>query len=113
LKLSKLKIKGFGIVPDSCEVVTVVVSSFMGHLGNWAADQAGEIFKLGSIDALTAYVRVRFSNEDFEGVNLYSHIKSDQFDKSLHEYTHELNGLTPIGKTTSPLRPLRTCTSEV
>jgi hypothetical protein len=63
----------------------------MGHLGNWIADHAGEIFKLESIDALTAYVRVSFSNEDLEDTNLYSLIKLDEFDKSLHEYTQELN----------------------
>jgi len=67
------------------------VSSFTGHLGNWAADHANEIFKLDNIDALTAYVCVSFSNEDLEGINLYSFIKLDQFDKSLHEYTHEFN----------------------
>ena len=91
LKQSKLKIKGFGIDPYSREAVTVIVSSFKGYLGNWAADHADEIFKLDSIDALTAYVRVSFSNEDLEGMNLYSLIKLDQFDKSLHEYTQEFN----------------------
>jgi hypothetical protein len=60
-------------------------------LGNWAADPADEILKLGSIDALIAYVRVILSNEDLEGVNLSSLIKLDQFDKSLHEYTQEFN----------------------
>ena len=44
LKLSKLKIKGFGIDPNSGEIVTVVVSSFTVHFGNWAADHADEIF---------------------------------------------------------------------
>ncbi len=44
LKQSKLKVKGFGIDPHSREVVTVVVSSFTGKLGNWAADHAEEIF---------------------------------------------------------------------
>ena len=34
LKHSKLKIKGFGIYSSSLEAVTVVVSSFTGHLGN-------------------------------------------------------------------------------
>ena len=48
LKQSKLKIKGFGINPNSCEVVTVVVFSITGHLGNWAADHADEIFMLGN-----------------------------------------------------------------
>jgi hypothetical protein len=67
------------------------VSSFTGHLGNWAADHADEIFKLDIIDALTSYVRVSFSNEESEDVNLYCSIKLDQFDKSLHEYTEELN----------------------
>jgi hypothetical protein len=43
------------------------VSSFTGPLGNWAADHADEIYKLDAIDALTAYVRVSFSNEDLEG----------------------------------------------
>ncbi len=62
----------FGIDPDSREVVTVVVSSFIGKLGNWAADHVEEIFKLNSIDALTAYVRVTFSNEDLEGENVFS-----------------------------------------
>ena len=66
------------------EAVTVVVSSFTGPLGNWAADRADEIFRLDSIDALTAYVRVRFSNEDLEGKNFYSLINLDQIDKSLH-----------------------------
>jgi hypothetical protein len=65
------------------------VSSFTGHFGNWAADHADDIFKLDNIDALTAYVRVNFSNEDLEGMNLYSLIKLDQFDNSLHDYTHE------------------------
>jgi hypothetical protein len=46
---------------------------------------------LDNIDALTAYVCVSFSNEDLEGMNLYSLIKLDQFDKSLHAYTQELN----------------------
>ncbi len=34
LKPSKLKIIGFGIDPNSCKVVTVVVSSFTGQLIN-------------------------------------------------------------------------------
>jgi hypothetical protein len=91
LKQSKLKVKGFGIDLNSKEAVTVVVSSFTGSLGNWAADHMDEIFKLDSIDAFTAYVRVSFSNEVLEGKNLYSLIKLDQIDKSLHEYTQELN----------------------
>ena len=69
LKHSKLKVKGFGVDPNSWEVVTAFVSSFTGSLGNWAADHADEIFKLDSIDALTTYVRVSFSNEDLEGKN--------------------------------------------
>jgi hypothetical protein len=85
LKQSKLKVKGFGIDPNSKEAVTVVVSSFTGPLGNWAANHADDIFRLDSIDALTAYIRVVFSNEDLEGKNLYFFIKLDQIDKSLHE----------------------------
>ncbi len=50
--------KGFGIDPNLREVVTVVVSSFTGHLCNWAADHADKIFKLDNIDAITANVRV-------------------------------------------------------
>jgi len=69
----------------------VVVSSFRGHLGSWAADHADEIFKLDNIDALTAYVRVSFFNEDLECIYLYSLIKLDHFDKPLHEDTHEFN----------------------
>jgi hypothetical protein len=65
---------------------------------NWASDHADEIFKLDNIDALTAYVRVSFSNEDLEGMHLYSLIKLDQFDKSLHEYTHEFNSSYPFWK---------------
>jgi hypothetical protein len=77
LKQSKLKVKGFGVYPNSKEVVTLVVSSFTGSLGNWAADHADEIFRLDSIDALTAYVRIGFSNADLEGKSLYSLIKMD------------------------------------
>ena len=55
----------------------MVVSSFTGSLGNWVADHGDEIFKLDSIDALTSYVRVSFSNEDLEGKNLYFLIKLD------------------------------------
>ena len=84
-KQSKLKVTGFGVYPNSREVVTVVVSSFTESLGNWAADHANEIFKLDSIDALTTYVRVSFSNEDLEGKNLYSLIKLNQAYKSLRE----------------------------
>ena len=91
LKQSKLKIKGFGIDPNSREAVMVGVSIFTGHLGNWAAYHADEIFKLGNIDALNAYARVRFSNDDLEGMNSYSLFKLDQFDTSLHEYMHEFN----------------------
>ncbi len=56
-----------------------------------AADHAYEIFRLDSIVALTAYVRVSFPNEDLKGKNLYSLIKLDQIDKSLHEHTQEFN----------------------
>ena len=69
LKQSKFKIKSFGIDHNSREAVTVVVFSFTGHSGNWAADHTDEILKLDIIDALTAYVRVSFSNEDLEGMN--------------------------------------------
>ena len=41
------------IDPNSREVVTVVVSSFTVHLGDWAAYHAGEISKLDIIDDLT------------------------------------------------------------
>jgi len=91
LKQSKLKIKGFGIDPNSREAVTVVVSSFTGHLGNWAAYHADEILLLDNIDALTAYVRISFCNEELEGMNLYSLMKLYQLDKSLYEYTQEFN----------------------
>jgi hypothetical protein len=91
LKQSKLKFKGFGIDPNSREAVTVTVSSFTGRLGNWAAGHVDKIFQLKSINALTAYVRVSFSNEDLEGKKVYSLIKLDQSDKSLHEYTQEFN----------------------
>ena len=91
MKQSKLKVKGFGVDPHSREVVTVVVFSFTGSLGNWVADHADKIFKLDSIDALTTYVRVSFSNEDLEGKNLYSLIKLDQVDESLHEYAQEFD----------------------
>jgi hypothetical protein len=91
LKQSNLKIEGFGVDPNSKEAVTVVVSSFTGSLGDWAADHYDDIFKLDSIDAWTAYVRVSFSNEDLEGKDLFSLIKLDKVDKSLHEYTQEFN----------------------
>jgi hypothetical protein len=91
LKQSKQKIKVFGIDRNSHEDVTVVVSSFTGHLGNWATDHADEIFKLDNIDALTAYARVSFSNEDLEDLIFYSLVKLDQLDKSLREYTQEFN----------------------
>jgi hypothetical protein len=77
LKQSKYKVKGFGVDPNPKEVVTVLVSSFTGSLGDWVADHTDEIFKLDSIDALTAYVRVGFSNEGLEGKNLHSLIKLD------------------------------------
>jgi len=100
LKKSKLKIKGFGIDPNSREDVTVIVCSFTCHLGNWAAaDHADNILKLNNIDALTAYVHVRFSTEDLEGMNLHSLIiKLDQIDISLHEYTHEFSSSYPYWK---------------
>jgi hypothetical protein len=72
-------------------LVTVLVSSFSRQLGNWVANIADEIFKLDNIHALTAYVRVKFSNKDFEGTYFYSLIKLIQFDKFLYEYTQELN----------------------
>jgi len=72
LKRSKLEIKGFGVDPNSREVVTVVVSSFTGQLGNWATNHADEIFKLNNIDALNAYFRASFCNEDLQGKNFYA-----------------------------------------
>jgi hypothetical protein len=67
------------------------VSFFTDKLGNWAANHADEILKLGNIYALTAYVRVSFSNEDLEGKDIYFQIELDQFDISLHGYTQEFN----------------------
>jgi hypothetical protein len=77
LKHSKIKIDGFGVEPNSREVIAFVVSSYTRQLLNWNVDHADEILKLDDIifDALTAYVRVRFSNENLEGKNLYSLIK--------------------------------------
>ena len=91
LKQSKLKIKVFGINPHSREVVSFIVSFLMGNLGNWVANHADETFKLESIDALTANIRASLSNADLEGMNLYSLINLDHFDKSLHEYTFEFH----------------------
>ena len=56
--------------PNSREAVTDVVSSFTGQLGNWVAYYVDEICKLYIIDALTAYVRVIFFNEDWR-VRIY------------------------------------------
>ena len=70
LKQSKLKVKGFGVDPNSREVVTVVVFYFTGSLGNWAADHSDEIFKLDSIDALITYALFSFSYENLKGKNL-------------------------------------------
>ncbi len=56
-----------GIDPNSREAGTVTVSSFTEQCGNRTADHAEEIFKLNSIYASTAYVRVTFSIEDSEG----------------------------------------------
>ncbi len=74
--------KGFGIDPDSCEAVTDRVSSFAGKLGNWDADHVDEIFNLNSIDALSAYVRVSFSNKDLEGKNIFSNQVRSALQKS-------------------------------
>jgi len=49
MKLSKLKVKSIGVDPNFREVVTVVVYSFTGPLGDWDADHADEIFTLDSI----------------------------------------------------------------
>ncbi len=67
------------------------MSSFTGQLGNLAADHADEIFKLNPIDALTAYVRVSFSNEDLEEKKIYSLIELNLFDEILHECIREIN----------------------
>ena len=81
-----------------------MVSSFTGSLGNSAADHTDKIFKLDSFDALTAYVRISFYNEDLEGKNLYSLIKLDQINKSLHEYTQEFNNSYSYWKADIPVK---------
>jgi hypothetical protein len=91
LKQSRLKIKGFGINPDSNQVVVVTVSSFTSKLGNWASDHSTEIYDLKTLDELITYVRVGFSIEDIEGKNLYFPIRLQQGDKSLTNYTQEFN----------------------
>ena len=91
LKQSKLKIQGFGINHDSNQVVVVLVSSFTRKIGNWAFDHIAEIYDLKTLDKLIAYVRVGFSIEDVKGKNLYSLIRIHQGDKSLTNYTQELN----------------------
>ena len=58
-----------------------------------------QILKLDNIDAVTAYVRVSFSNEDLESKNLYSLIKIDKLNKSLHKYTQEFNNSYSYWKT--------------
>ena len=86
-------------------------------MGKWAAaDLADEIFKLDNIDALTAYVRVSFFNEDLEGTSLVSLTKLDQFDKSLHKYTHEFNSSYSYWKDDISVKAATyfgTCTSKV
>jgi len=68
LKQSKLEINELGddLTYNSWEVITVVVSSFKGQLGNWAANHVDDSFKLNIIDALTKYVGVACFNEDLE-----------------------------------------------
>ena len=69
-----------------------MISSFTWELDIWAADHADDIFELDSIDALLAYVRVIFSNDEgLEDNNLSSLSKLYHFEKSLHEYIQELN----------------------
>jgi hypothetical protein len=91
LKQSRLKIQGFGINPDSNQVVVVLISSFTSKLGNWASDLCAEIYDLKTLDKLIAYVRVGFSIEDVEGKNLYSIIRIHQGDTSLTYYAQEFN----------------------
>jgi len=54
------------------------VSSLTGQLENWGEDHADEIFLLNNVDALTAHLRVSFSNLDLEGKKLYSHIEFEK-----------------------------------
>ena len=74
-----------------CYGCSILLSPFTGHLSYCAANHADEYFKLEGIDALIAYVRVNFSNEDLEGMHLYALTELDKLNKSLHEYTHEFN----------------------
>jgi hypothetical protein len=70
-----------------------VVFSFTRQLGNWDADHAEEILKRNSIDPLTAYVHVGFSNKDLESKKIFALIILDQFDNKNYEYTQEFNNL--------------------
>ncbi len=44
-----------------------------------------------TMDKLINYVRVSFSIENIEGKNLYSLLRLQQVELSLHEYTQEFN----------------------
>jgi hypothetical protein len=71
LKQFKLNIRYLGINPNSNRVVVVLVSFFIGKLGDWAFDHNTEIYGMKTMNILINYVRVRFSIEDIEGNNLY------------------------------------------
>ena len=49
---------------------------------------------LDSIDALTTYARVSFSNDDLDSKISSPLVKLDQFDMSLHEYTQKFKSKT-------------------
>ena len=69
----------------------MLVSSFTGKLGDWASDHNSEIYEMKTMNEPINHVRVGFSIEDIEGKNLYSLLRLEQGEFSLHDYTQEFN----------------------
>ena len=62
----------------------VLVSCFIGKLGNWASHHNTEIYELAMVEDLIDYIRIGFLIDDVEGKNLYIPLRLEQGDKSLH-----------------------------
>ena len=91
LKQSRLKIREFGINPDSKQIVVVLVSSFTRKQGKWASYHSTEIYNIATVDDLIDYIRVGFSIEDVEGKNVNILLRLEQGEKYLHDYTQEFD----------------------
>jgi hypothetical protein len=88
-----------GVDPHSKHACLILMSSFIGKLGQWAQHNIEDLYSLTYVTQLVDLVRSSFVIKDYQAKNLNLFVKLEQDNSDVPDYTRKFNNYHSFWKT--------------